>query len=1370
MSLTLGQSRVPRHRRQRAAAAEFGPCYAPCVARLRASRTGTSGAATASGSPAALGDLRWRRGALALLVGTLGLLAAPRVANAGPPDEWSLEHDERDLVLVGQRLNKLHAAPFDTKQWRALEKALGAKGLRQRIEARAKANPKDVAWSILAARAAMAAGQPAAAVERLAEVSASLGKQGGSFAERVFALRIDAMTQAGESTEAIQLLLDREARLRGGNTKAAIQAADQAHRLAVRHGHSGLELSAAERLATLDPSSSSRQRDYANAALRSGDATKALAILERAEQSVPAKQRDSWTAARADVASRNGQSELAAKLWWELLRNPNRGASDDRAQRWQALEMSERAAGRAAQFIEDTERWLAEHPTTKEAAVYRALAQAQSASGLDARASWRRAAELAPRDDELRWGVISSLEASGDIDAAIEHWESIDAQGRADLGPALELAERLRANGDNTRAWRIFTGASQRTKKDANRLLALLDWVNEAGDLDAGLEIAKRLVAASPRDPDARVALGEQYFQMNRLEEAVEEWSKLPQISSPAHAGWARLAEILSEHQGQVRRREMTARAQQALNNALSAAPDRVAYLRQRAILEQDTGARDRALETWLKVRELARGRDQELLRTEARTRIVDLLVSSAFRGQGSRRTEIEKQARASLDGDDLQAALEDGALLAELYLRDEKTYDDAILVLQRLVDLEPKSADALIELATALRRANRNDESAEALRKAAEVDPSRSADALAMLSELAHERGEQDSALGAAKRAATIGNDRGHALLHLAQLRIRNGDLRGAELALDALEAMSPDADNQEARFLRAELSLTRGQHVLAREAYVALVGQGGNTQGGNDELARRAFSRALDLSQTKQSGASLTEAVLKRIQRTPQSEEPRELLLLLLEGQPESYTRAWIEGNGDPSGIEARQAQLRTPLVALLGRASATMRARAAQQIGRFRLPETSLVLLQIGSQLSAPPDAPTPVRLAIEQARVESVLAVAALGDTSTVPQLQQLAARAGAEDSSASTAAIWTLGQLGTAEARAALRTLMQQSSSRAQAQAAALMCLGLIPAAGQEDRRSSLSAVRSAAGRATDRSTIDACRYAELRLTTDQSAVTELRDALASVEQAQRSSLDWTMLAYRVAPLAARGPAESPERAAMWRLWAASRGRPVQIAEHALLSAAPAYRDAVARALHVTATASQTPASPAAVPGTRNDEIRTSGRALPWAVAAAWSPALDRWLHREVAAQVPALSPDERESAWQFVAQREAAQIRAAFRTALDGTRAEQVSALRRVATSSITDACDPSLWRDGAGASEADATEGKAGRRRSPARRKAKNRDDARRPSSDAIDLAATPRMDPATLRAALDHGEPLRVCVDATHGISVTIAAPRED
>ena len=259
-----------------------------------------------------------------------------------------------------------------------------------------------------------------------------------------------------------------------------------------------------------------------------------------------------------------------------------------------------------------------------------------------------------------------ALESSGDADAALAEFRRAAPRSPERVQLGLDLAARLIASGKRPQGLEVAAEVEAAAGTASNPLLRLLDFYNLNDEPARALVVAQRLVKAHPRDPDARIALGEQLFQMGREADALKEWAALPGLIRPAHAGWARHAEILAEHH--------RPEAGVSLEKALQAAPKDPRYLRLRALGEQEDKVPQRALVTWQQIFDLTRAPEHRLLHDEARTRMVDLLVGgTSFSQFSSRRVAVEKQALADLDGKDPNLALEAGLLLVELYTREEK-------------------------------------------------------------------------------------------------------------------------------------------------------------------------------------------------------------------------------------------------------------------------------------------------------------------------------------------------------------------------------------------------------------------------------------------------------------------------------------------------------------------------------------------------------------------------------------------------------------------------------------------------------------------------------------------------------------------------
>lgn len=1034
-------------------------CYDPNMASIRAPR-------------------RTRLRARLVVCGALAwALGAPATALASPPDdEWTLETKRNDSVLVAQRFAKLRHNPFDAKQWRALEKALGQGQLVRRIVSAHERAPKNLSLAILDARAALALGDPAGAAAKLAAIEPDAGRWQG----RVFAMRVDALEAANDYREAVDAL---EARAGAARDDAAQKHLRRAHVLADKGGLTDDALRLAHSLARLGPDDADAILRVASAATAAGDHDLAdrsyAAAVDRARPAL----RHELTARRARARIEAGKASAAADLMWPLLRDPANGRRLEREAWWDLLAHAHRQAATSDVLARKLASWLAEGNHEREAAAWRTLARAQSTAGIDPIPAWRHALAVDPRDTDSRAELIEALEAAGDSTAALDEYRKLVASSRNEAQLGLDMAMRLITNGEREAGLEVAREIEARAGKREHTLLLLLEFYNDLEEPSKALEIARKLVRGHPRNADARVALGEQLFQMGHHQEALDNWAQLPKLVRPTHAGWARYAQILSEH---ATRKDQTLRkkAEDALRKALAGAPEQPRYLRLAALLYEENYQIAAAYTTWQQVRALAQRPEDRLLREEARTRVVELLVNSKLRNKSRTREQAVVAARQALQAGASPQALEAGLFLAELYTR-EQNPGEAVARLVELNEMFPDDPELLMQLASAERRDGQIPQAMETLRQVMEVDPSRRADVLTELSELSFRAGDLEGALATATRAAAGGADGRRALIRLGELHERNGDL---DLALEAYKtALESDPNDPRARLRIAELQLTRGD-VAGSAATLAEVLEGG----GPPELLRQAGQRALDLAEVSGDTASLLALAIKRTKREPDADEPREFLLDTLDRTDVSAIEAWL---GADKRDEDRVAALRRPLVASLSRGSIGLRLRAAQHLGQLGLPETATVLARMGAQLTTPRNATQAVRDAFEDARATAIRSAGSLHDPAATPILVEILAhqRFGTER----IAAAWALAQSDDDASVDALRK--QMAGVTGNPQVMALACIGV----GAHSRGPERAQDRVRAAELAKRSPgalRHACAWAQASLMTDRRA-SELTERL-----------------------------------------------------------------------------------------------------------------------------------------------------------------------------------------------------------------------------------------------------------------------------
>lgn len=1133
-------------------------------------------------------------GIVALAIGTsfTGWVAP---VSAAPDDAWSLERRRDDPKLVSQRMAKLRRNPFDQAQWRALTRALGQRGLANEIHAARRAHPSDVAVQILEARVMAASGDPAAAAAVLEKLEASASRWSGP----IFEQRVEWLEQAGQPRAAAQALVQRAEAAKGAAREALLV---RAHAVADRGDLDDLALELARTLAGERPDDTGAQLRLARAATRAGEGSEADAAYAQAMTRASARERDDLTAERARARMNTDNPSGASELLWSLLEGPGRGSRSIRAGWWDQLADAHRRAGTTDLLVTRLSSWLTAHGD--EGAAWRTLAQAQETAGFDPTGSWRKVLERSPRDVESHTALVQSLEARGKVDEAVEEYGRLIGRHAGEVELGLELANRIIAAGDREQGMALAADIERRVGRKPGGLLLLLDFYNLNDESEHALEVARRVVSLKPRSADARVALGEQLFQMNHIDDALEQWAMLPKLVRPAHRGWAKHAEVLSEH-------GRTSDAVVSLKLALERQPEHPRYLRLRAMLAEQQRRPGLALELWEQVRALATEHDDRLLRDEARTRVVELLVGGTISKRRSRLGEAERDAQRTLDaGTPLDEAIEAGRLLAELYTRQEK-YAAAVTVQQRLFELAPDDADRLENLAAAQRRAGQVQSAMGTLEDLLQAEPTRSADTLAEMSELAFEAGDADKALDAASEAAQRDRTRVDALIHLGELHERRGDTDEARRAYR--EAIEADPRDARARLHLAELSLTLGDTERSAAAFREIL-----DMGGPPELVRAAGRRALDLAEASDTTGELFALAVQRTVDRPEADEPRQFLLEALDRVPPAGVERWLrDGRPKAPRSSERVEHLRRPLVVALSRGSIGTRLRAAEHLGRLGLPDTAVPLAKLGSTLRAPRDSTATVRSAFDRARTASISAAGRLRDPAAVPEFRDVLLDP-AQSQTTRHAAAWALARTGGPTAGDVLARYVESGFDPT------LTSLGCLVLA-QGDRRTlddSTAYAISAAARENANATVrHACAFAEAALTPDK-RLDRVREQLRATDP---------MLAAIAA----------------WRLGAGPRPRSedVQALLERYLGPAGLQRNAAAAALAVL-LGGTVDAPPDALPVPVHDHVG--------------STAIERWLEARVAPRAAPL-PASALAPW-------SAEVAAALGSARAGTRAERDAA------------------------------------------------------------------------------------------------------
>ena len=922
-----------------------------------------------------------------LLGATWFCLAHAGMAQAGQ-DPWSLERKDNDTQLVRQRWAKLRKNPFDRAQWRALEQAMGPRAMARRVERELKQRPTDPTLNVLHGRALMSLGQ----FDEAATALLAVAERPGRLAARALDLWVQAMERAGRPQAAVDYLLSSHAR----DPKHGSRQLDRAHALADRHQLLGSLHTLAELRLKARPRHAASAVQVARTAARASNQPRAREAFSLARQLTgPSLVLDLEYAEFLLLAADPREATTVLTPWLDAAQQATR---EQRTRLFRLLLRVHTEGGSTREFAGILGKWLNDERNEHNVEGWRTLALARAAHGGDAETAWRRAVDLSPNRAEIRLALVREIASGGDLHAAANEFQRVPLALDGVVQVGLDLAARLVGSGDTQAGWNLVRYIERGVWNKPDRLAQLLDFYNLQNRPTEAIATARRMLDLRPRDSTAIVALGEQLYQSGDARGALKTWQRLTKAVRPKHRGWAKYAEVMSEHH---RWRD----ADLALERARKAAPDNLSYLRLYALLQQEKGRPVLALDAWEEIYTRATGARQRVQRDEARSRIVEILVGDgmvgpSYRGRGSElKSRLQRTIIHSRDllerGQPMAQVLSAGLLLAEIYTRRE-AYAQAVAVHQRLVSLVPDDPERLTELAAAQRRAGETESALSTVEELLALGTKHSADALNQLSELALDRGDGRGAILAAKRAmnSAAGAKDPTPLVNVGHLLRARGDFELAATAYE--EALKLVPGHPEVVLHRADLQVLRGQPDQARRALVTLLEAPVPAH-----LVHDIGLKALALSGPETRGSVLT-AVVDRVTAHAHDHEHQRLLLSTLERIPDTELDAWLASESrnvsasDDLGAGLRRQALLRPLMATLRTGTSRARESAASHLGRLADETVALELVKLATYLPVAGDATRTARESATAARVAALVAAAAMDSRATVASIATLVA--------------------------------------------------------------------------------------------------------------------------------------------------------------------------------------------------------------------------------------------------------------------------------------------------------------------------------------------------------------------------------------
>jgi tetratricopeptide (TPR) repeat protein len=164
--------------------------------------------------------------------------------------------------------------------------------------------------------------------------------------------------------------------------------------------------------------------------------------------------------------------------------------------------------------------WLKRRPEDVQAILWRGQVYEAVPRTADALADYRRAAALAPEDDEVRWHLAQGLLRVGEADEAAGHFEHLLARRPDHPGAAVGLARCRRATGRVDEARELVDGVLAAHPEDAPALAERGELALQAGELAEAEGWLRQALAWEPHDRAAKYNLAQCLRRLGRKEQA----------------------------------------------------------------------------------------------------------------------------------------------------------------------------------------------------------------------------------------------------------------------------------------------------------------------------------------------------------------------------------------------------------------------------------------------------------------------------------------------------------------------------------------------------------------------------------------------------------------------------------------------------------------------------------------------------------------------------------------------------------------------------------------------------------------------------------------------------------------------------------
>ncbi|HEY1555056.1 MAG TPA: tetratricopeptide repeat protein [Kofleriaceae bacterium] len=442
-------------------------------------------------------------------------------------------------------------------------------------------------------------------------------------------------------------------------------------------------------------------------------------------------------------------------------------------------------------------------------------------------AALKRAVAAAPWELETQRRLIQLLENSGRDDEALAQYEAVVRAAPGEARFQLELAERYWRRGADKKALDALARLEARFPADPSVLSAIADLYSRWDKQDLAIAEYERLAKLEPDDPMHLVTLGEQYYEKGDKTRAQATWRRLAASGKPA--GWAKLGEVMAEHQN-------LQEALIAYGNAIKLDPKNPDYYKGRAIAYEGAKNLAAAQSDWEQVLALLGTKPTDrLARREARRRYIAVLVHASRDGEKAKDWRIKFAATPP----DPEA----GYLLVE-YFAKRPQQGEPLATLKKLVHVVPDDQDAVLDLAKELRRQHMYEEAKQTLLALAARVPSREREVYQQISEIMTEARQDGQAIEYAQKALAKSPSDPSAYERLGERYIEMQRFPEAIAAYEKTVQLDPR--NSKAAFALAQLYVQNGAPMKATELYRNVL-----RTASDDEVVAKAGKLAIDLEE---------------------------------------------------------------------------------------------------------------------------------------------------------------------------------------------------------------------------------------------------------------------------------------------------------------------------------------------------------------------------------------------------------------------------------------------------------------------------------------------------------------------------------------